>query len=118
MWESSWLAIRELLPGSQALWLKCWVFLPEFFPLTGTGTRRRGLSHGRSGSNNTGTGRRGGLGKKRRDPRSRRGSSRYWWGPGRRLARPPVMGRSSCLHAGTGIQTGAWVLRVNGVHRV
>ena len=62
-------------------------FARAFLRFTGTGTRRRGMSHGRSGSTSTGTGRRG--------------------GPGRRLYRPTGMGRSRCLHAGAGIHTGA-----------
>ena len=58
-------------------------------------SKRRGI-----GSTSTGTGKRADPGDKRRDRRSMRGSSSYWWGWSRRLVRLTVMGCSCCLHAG------------------
>ena len=38
-----WLAILELLPGSQALRLKCWALLPELFAAEVLGAVARAL---------------------------------------------------------------------------
>ena len=77
--------------------------LPKWPPVRSCGLGHNGS---RRRTSRTSTDKRADPGGKRRDRRSRHGSSRYRWGRGRGLVRPAVMGLSGCLHAG--VLTSAW----------